>query len=166
MTDWPAAHFKALRKHLDAGLSASQIAAALNGEFRTRYSKNAVIGKARRKLIVLNGRSGSAPVLDKPVRTAPRPKQIQQRPDIAQRKAAAGPKVVPAVPFVPRTADVVSQNVPLLELAVNGCRWPSDAPPFVFCNCPQVAGLPYCEPHSRLAYRAPEPRTQRGRKCA
>ena len=157
MTDWPAAHLKALKKHLDAGLSATLATAALNYELKTNYSRNAIIGKAQRSGLALRGSRWPAPS-EKPPLSLPSPTPIvgkhPKRPDT--RRAAIENAIRKIEP--PRVVEVNPQNLPLLELAPNGCRWPSDAPPFVFCNCPQVAGLPYCEPHSRLAYRAPEPR--------
>jgi len=62
VTLWPQAHVDRLRELLDGGASSSVAAKALNDEFGTAYTRNAVIGKADR----LRGRISS-----KPERTPP-----------------------------------------------------------------------------------------------
>jgi GcrA cell cycle regulator len=163
MSDWLPDHDAALRKHLRAAMTPRAAAAALNREFRTSYTRNSVISRARRIHVPLVSRAvqhhgGHSVSTD----SAPKPKKAvtpAQRPDIAIRKAARGPKA-PAVPFLPRP-DPRPGQVPLLELAADGCRWPSGEGPYLFCNEPQLDGAPYCGPHCSLAYRAPEPRRTR-----
>lgn len=62
VTLWPQAHVDRLRELLDGGASSSAAAKALNAEFGTVYTRNAIIGKADR----MGGRVSS-----KPKRTPP-----------------------------------------------------------------------------------------------
>jgi len=156
MTDWLPEHDAALRKHLRAEMTALAAAAALNREFRTSYTRNSVIGRARRIQVPLVSRAvqhhgGHLVSTD----SAPKPKKAitpAQRPDIAIRKAVSGPKA-PAAPFQPRP-DPRPGQVPLLELAHDGCKWPSGEGPFLFCNHRQNNKGPYCAPHARIAGRS------------
>jgi GcrA cell cycle regulator len=154
MSDWLFEYRAALGTHIKAGLSASQIAGELSIRFKRLFTRNAVIGKARREKLQLQGGT------NKP---GPKPKKATtpaQRPDIAIRKAASAPKA-PAVPFTPRP-DPRPGQVPLLELAADGCRYPNGTEaPYLFCNQPALDGLPYCVNHAALCYRAPDPRRTR-----
>ena len=57
-TDWPPEHSDALREYHAKGMSYLEIAKALNANFNTRYSRNAVLGRSKR--MGLGGRNGSA----------------------------------------------------------------------------------------------------------
>jgi hypothetical protein len=158
MSGWLPEHDNALRRHLENGMSLRDVAAALNAEFHLGKSKNATLGRAWRlgaKSIHPRGKQNATkPKSPRKPRTTP-----AQRPDIAARKAASGPKLVPAS-FVPRP-DPRPGHVPLLDLVPDGCKWPSGDGPFLFCNEPRWPDSPYCGDHHGLAYRAPEPRRQR-----
>lgn len=152
MTGWTPEQDAELRANFDAGLplSYAEMAEVLNGKFGTSYTRNAAIGRGHR-LGLTKIRPNSVP------KTGPkRAVTPAQRPDIAIRKAVALP-TIPA-PFVPRLVEVHTENVPLLDLTPNGCRWPSGDGEFVFCNLPQEPCMPYCPDHCALAYRAPEAR--------
>lgn len=155
---WKPEWTEALRGHLAAGLSASMAAAEINSEFRTAFTRCSVIGKARRSNMTLTAPKVAAvrrPKLPRKPRTTP-----DQRPDIAVRKVATGPKKPPE-PYVPIETNIPPGTTPLLELDLDGCKWATGDGPFVFCNRPVAEGLPYCPGHAALAYRAPEPRKQR-----
>jgi hypothetical protein len=47
-TSWTPQHSEALREYLARGMSYSKIADAINAKFKTAYSRNAAIGRARR----------------------------------------------------------------------------------------------------------------------
>ena len=47
-TNWAPEHSDALREYLGRGMSFSEIAKAINAKFKTAYSRNAAIGRARR----------------------------------------------------------------------------------------------------------------------
>jgi GcrA cell cycle regulator len=57
-TDWPSEHSEALREFHARGMSYLEIAKAINSNFNTRYSRNAVLGRSKR--LGLNGRTGPA----------------------------------------------------------------------------------------------------------
>jgi GcrA cell cycle regulator len=44
----------------------------------------------------------------------------------------------------------------LFELSKEHCRWPvnAEAEEFSFCGNTPLTGLPYCQGHTRLAYRS------------
>jgi hypothetical protein len=47
-TSWTPEHSQALREYLARGMSYSEIADAINAKFKTAYSRNATLGRARR----------------------------------------------------------------------------------------------------------------------
>jgi len=164
MSDWPATWTTALSEIIAKGWSANLAAAELSAQFNRRFTRSAVIGKAKRAGIKLTaGHGGRRGPKGGPSQRKVRPRATSApRPDMAHRKAAGAPKLA-TVPFVLRPDDVKPNRVSLLELTDQTCRWPIStpgAPDFCFCGNPPVEGLPYCGGHSRLAYRPPEPRRQ------
>ena len=155
MSDWLPEYDNALRAHFEAGLSAAMAAAQINATFGLRKSRSAVIGRAQRqKMHMSPGKGGRQGPKGGPSQRKPRPRAASsQRPDTAIRKAASAPKLG-SVSFVPRP-DPRPGAVPLLDLAPDGCRWPSGdhAPTMLFCNEPKIEGLSYCGPHCQIAYR-------------
>lgn len=65
-------------------------------------------------------------------------------------------------PFVPRAADIVPLNIPLLDLEWHQCREPygDDPAAMTFCGHTAEPGKPYCLAHCRVNYRAPEARNR------
>ena len=57
-TDWPPEHSDAIREYYAKGMSYLQIAKAINANFNTRYSRNAVLGRSKR--LGLGGCNGPA----------------------------------------------------------------------------------------------------------
>lgn len=68
----------------------------------------------------------------------------------------------PAAPFVPRAADIVPLNIPLLDLEWHQCRHPygDDPATMTFCGHTAEPGKPYCAAHCQINYRAPEDRNR------
>jgi GcrA cell cycle regulator len=163
MKTWTDDRENAMRELLadpNTAYSANEVAHILSDRFKIEISRNAVIGRCKRQGIPLND---CAPP-GRPSNPAPRPREKPQkavtpaqRPYIAQRKAASGPKLHTAVPQLLRCDDVRGpRHVSLLELTDNTCRWPIStvgAPDFCFCGNPPIEGMPYCAGHCRLAYR-------------
>ena len=158
MSDWPATWTTALSDIIAKGCSANLAAAELSAQFNRRFTRSAVIGKAKRAGIKLSaGHGGRRGPKGGPSQRKVRPRAASApRPDMAARKSAGAPKLA-TVPFQPRP-DPRPGAVPLLELAPDGCRWPSGEGPYLFCNEPQLAGEVYCAEHCCLAYRVQEPR--------
>ncbi len=51
--------------------------------------------------------------------------------------------------------DLKPQNITLMDLKLNSCRWPIGDPKdddFHFCGADSVTGKPYCAEHCKLAY--------------
>ena len=144
---WTAERLDKVRELRDQGLSAAQIAEQI-GHGLTR---NAVIGKLSR----LNLTRG--------------PKREERRND-GQRNGGA--RIVKAVPrlqyemlatiYGEQDARLAYEPIDdanrcsLLDLTENRCRWPISTPgadDFCFCGNASPDGQPYCQGHSRLAYR-------------
>jgi GcrA cell cycle regulator len=136
---WTAPHDAALRAHFAGRMSFSRIAAAINGEFHTGYSRNAVVGRAKR--IGLRGEP-------KPVRVKPRPvpKPVHT--------PAPAPVTLSAAAIALRCAEIAPRHIALTDLAPADCRYPyGEAVPFTFCGHPKLADSSYCAPHFWLCHR-------------
>lgn len=72
----------------------------------------------------------------------------------------------PAAAFVPRTAEVPTLNIPLVDLGRHQCRYEcsgqEDPRLYTFCGNPtRDERCPYCAPHAGIAYRPVEARPPR-----
>jgi GcrA cell cycle regulator len=135
---WPNAYVNLLRQLLPERLSASQIAAELNKQFRTNITRNAVIGKAYRLGLKLIG-GKSTPGTRRP--------RIRKRRVLAPRCPLLPPPVAPPEPFSPAPVAAV---LPEPEQ----CHWPLGEPgdpSFGYCNMRAEPGRPYCSDHGRVA---------------
>lgn len=139
---WTEERLEALKTHFAAGLSCRQIAAEIG------VSRNAVIGKLSR-LGLSREKTGDGLRPKKPrerrARTGPVPRQQFEMLRQVYDEAAF------------TEASVVSrQRCSLFELSKERCRWPvnTEAEEFSFCGNTPLAGLPYCQGHTRLAYRS------------
>ncbi len=166
---WTDERVELLRKLWLEGLSASQIASALqNG-----ITRNAVIGKVHR--LGLSGRvKASAPSVPR-VRTKPlRPMAPRHSAPMVRGNTALAVKSLPAEVVEPEPLeDVVipiSERVTITELKEAMCRWPLGDPTtaeFRFCGAkkPVDGAGPYCAYHSRIAYQpVQERRRERDRE--
>lgn len=154
---WPPEAVDRLQEYWRRGLSASQCARAINEEFGTRLSRNAVIGKAHRLGLARRGHNGA-----RPRAAGPKPRQFKRRPSNPARSAV--PAQPPAIASVAALESEPSpQSVTPAELLPHHCRWPLGdprLPGFRFCGERRADHLPYCIIHARLAYR---PATQEDR---
>lgn len=134
-TDWTAAAVTTLKTLHGNGDSFASIAAQINHQHGTKFTRNAVCGKAHRMGMVWEGPA-------RPKLTKPKPE-----PRRATRKAA--PNVQPYFES-PEDPGMVK----LLDLRVCHCRWPVGDPTsedFRFCGRPMVRGA-YCAGHAARAY--------------
>ncbi len=175
---WTEQTVETLKKFAFEGRSAAWIAAALGAP-----SRNAVIGKANRIGIKLNGIGVPSG------RGAPEPPpQIpwgqKRTPSIEgeQRRERASPAVIPWGRPAPRAqrrdailppetmrarrwtyaeAEVGEmRRVGFSDIGEVECRWPIGDPTqedFAYCGLPIARGRAYCAGHCRLAYRPPSP---------
>jgi GcrA cell cycle regulator len=150
-TNWAPAHSDALREYLGHGMSHSEIAQAINAKFNTAYSRNAVIGRAKRMGLAGADRPDDAP---KPPPKARQPSLHKQR----ERHAAAFMRPVPVFEPVEtrelRCVEIVPRHVLLLDLEPGDCRYPyggdEEGEAITFCAHPRRPGSSYCTPHFHL----------------
>jgi GcrA cell cycle regulator len=164
---WTAEAIEDLKRLALEGSSASVIAAALGAA-----SRNAVIGKANRIGIKLNGDGGAsargkARAGGRPARWAAGPRlpgAAEQRADLAR-----DPRGVPGsrpggeehgrATWAFGEAEVGEmRRVRLEEIREFACRWPLGDPrsgEFAYCGLKPAQGRSYCAGHCRMAYRPP-----------
>jgi GcrA cell cycle regulator len=130
---WPAEHTEALSGYLREGAgSLAQIASLMNKRFGASYSRNSIVGKARRLGIPSNRPPGR---------------------DIAPPKPKSPPP--PPPPSVIRCVEVKPRHIALIELTENTCRWPySEDAPTTYCGHPPLGKESYCGPHFYLSRRS------------
>jgi GcrA cell cycle regulator len=156
---WTEEAVEILRELALEGRSASVIAAAL-GE----ASRSAVIGKANRIGIKLNGGPGGGGARRGAGGYAP--KAIGYDPPASSRGAK-----LPALSGAPERAWCFAEaeigemrRVGFEELRESICRWPLGDPmsgDFAYCGLKSANGRSYCAGHCRMAYQPPESRARR-----
>ena len=150
---WPPEHSSALRRHFDAGLSFSEIARAINLKFTTAYTRNAVLGRAKRMGLVCSGRpqpslQAGPPCQERIVESKPvEPGSAAMRRLTAILKSQEPPKL--------RCAEVEPRHLSLIELECGDCHYPyggdEDGEAITFCGRPRQPGSSYCTPHFQLS---------------
>ncbi len=163
---WTAEAVEDLKKLALQGKSASHISAALGVG-----SRNAVIGKASRIGIKLNG-GGGASVREKGRPRAARPQWATARyarPNSSDQgsgaAAASDPPIKrgegrPAWGFAEVQIGEM-RRLRLEDIRDAACRWPLGDPrsgEFAYCGLTPVGGQSYCAGHCQMAYRSPQPR--------
>jgi GcrA cell cycle regulator len=165
---WTAEAVEDLKKLALEGKSASHISAALGVG-----SRNAVIGKASRIGIKLNGGGGASVRGKVPARagrsqwaSAPytRPSADNHGSDAAA--AAPLPQLSPGDGKPAGRSFGVAEigemrRLRLEEIRDSACRWPLGDPrsgDFAYCGLTPVEGQSYCAGHCRMAYRSPHAR--------
>jgi len=154
---WTAEAVEDLKRLAFEGRSASAIAAAVGAA-----SRNAVIGKANRIGVKLNG-GGQGPGLGKaPARARRASWAIAPRPDGGEPRPI---RVVPDAAFGFGEAEVGEmRRVSFEDMREFACRWPLGDPragDFAYCGLQPLRGHSYCAGHCRVAYRPPEARARR-----
>jgi GcrA cell cycle regulator len=158
-TDWPSEHSEALREYHARGMSYLQIAKAINANFNTRYSRNAVLGRSRR--MGLGSPDGPA--------DSPEPASVDwssAKPEARvpylgkphERHAAAfillAPKFEAAKPVKLRCVAIVPRHLSLIDLEPGDCRYPyggdEEGEAITYCGHPRRKNSSYCGAHFRL----------------
>jgi GcrA cell cycle regulator len=157
---WTEETIEALKQLALEGRSASAIALALGAP-----SRNAVIGKAHRIGIKLNGR-GHASASRGP--RAPREPRLRVATHPRPRSISYGRGLVPAIPrererkapWIFAGAEVGEMlRVGFEDIRGTACRWPIGDPTcedFVYCGLEVASGRSYCAGHCRMAYKPPK----------
>jgi GcrA cell cycle regulator len=164
---WTAEAIEDLKRLALEGRSASAIAATLG-----IASRNAVIGKASRIGIKLNG-GGRAAVLGKGSMsrrsaewlTTPHPQLGAGKPSSAA-VLARGPAATTAderrAPWAFGEAEIGEmRRVRFEDVHESACRWPLGDPrsgDFAYCGLKPAEGQSYCAGHCRMAYRPSQAR--------
>jgi GcrA cell cycle regulator len=161
---WTEEAVEALKSLALQGRSASVIAAALGAP-----SRNAVIGKANRIGIKLNGGPGGAA----PGGTHGVIHRAQAEVFLRPQPAPVERSSTPALPRAPKRkawsfadAEVGEmRRAGLAEIHEFACRWPLGDPTsgdFAYCGLKAAKGHSYCAGHCRLAYQPPKAAASRG----
>src|ERR1700681_1368139 len=95
-TNWPSKTSDALREYVDKGMSYAEIADAINAKFKTSYSRNAAIGRAKRMRLAGPDRSQDLP---KHWPTPPK----DPPPRIGKPRERYAPELTPPMPIFERT---------------------------------------------------------------
>lgn len=145
MQVWTDDRVELLTSMWGRGYSGTQIAVELGG-----VTRNAVVGKVHRLGLSNRIRENCAP---------PRPPRARAAPSLQHRKIRQRPlDIVLAAP----EPEIIEHLIPLrqrcalLDLTDSKCRWPigdPGTPEFFFCGGAPVDGMPYCNYHSRVAYK-------------
>ena len=145
---WAPQHCDALKEFVAAGLSFAEAATALNERFGTAYTRNAVIGRAKRMKLAVRARPARGPNL-----RIPKPKPIASKVNESGREEAA-PVTKRTEPVKLRCVGVQPRLLTFDELAEGDCRYPyggdKDGEPITFCGHPRFRGTSYCAPHFHL----------------
>jgi GcrA cell cycle regulator len=159
-TDWPSEHSEALREFHARGMSYLEIAKAINSNFNTRYSRNAVLGRSKR--LGLGSRNGPADSLE-PVsteRSSPKPEGLTPYLGKPGERHAAGfillaPKFETVKPAKLRCVAIAPRHLLLTDLEPGDCRYPyggdEDGVAITFCGHPRRKNSSYCGAHFRLS---------------
>ena len=155
-TSWAPEHSDALREYLAKGMSYSEIADAINAKFRTAYSRNAAIGRARRM-----GLAGP----DRPRATAssigPSGRRKRRRRGWHKPRERHVPEFMRPMPVFERVetarlrcVEIVPRHLSLVDLEPGDCRYPyggdEEGEAITFCGHPRREGSSYCAPHFHL----------------
>jgi GcrA cell cycle regulator len=151
-SNWTREHCEALRDHLARGMSYSKIADALNAQFKTAYTRNATIGRARRMGLAAPER------IRNPSKHCPKPPRSSAPPDkVRKRRQPEFIRIAPALKAEParlRCVEVDPRHLLLVDLEPGDCRYPyggdADGEPITFCGHVRREGSSYCTPHFHL----------------
>lgn len=158
-SDWTDERIVLLKRlWIMEGLSAGQVAARIGG-----VTRSAVLGKIHRL-----GLWRDTPTSKKQrIRTARLIKaRNDNKPSSAPKRERASAALFNAEPFKEAVEDVIvppEERRGVVALSESSCRWPIGdplTPDFHFCNREHVAGLPYCETHSRRAFLPPQAKSR------
>jgi GcrA cell cycle regulator len=147
-TDWAEEHSKALRELLQSGMSYSRIVDAINAKFKTAYSRNATIGRAKRMGLAGPDRPKDRP---KPILSAeaPRLHKLGERWPSESRRPM--PVCESVEPVKLRCVQIDPRHLWLVDLEPGDCRFPyggdEEGEAITFCGHPRRQGTSYCAAH-------------------
>ena len=152
---WPSEHSDALRDYFLKGMSYAEIARQINARFGTAYTRNAVIGRAKRLGLVIPEWIASpslAPYLPGEAPVSPR-RAVLPNLNVPPQSAMKS-----AVRLELRCVGVQPRLIQLVELDPTDCRYPyggdKEGEAVAFCGHPRQPGSSYCAPHAGLTRRS------------
>ncbi len=163
ITVWTPAQDAALTAYLSAGkMSFAGMAAAINGEFKTNYSRNSAIGRASR----LGLTSKKPPHLIGDVVRKPHAKKSTANTGqhhvvtrIVSANSFGGLRVQQSIAteeYKLRCVEIVPLNLTLADLPDNGCHYIAGSD-LLYCGHPVRDGSSFCTPHHFLCWVPAKP---------
>jgi hypothetical protein len=114
---------------------AAEIAANMSTAYR-KFTRNSIIGLARRNGITLHGR------------------QFEKSECTRKHRRQLGLAMKAQVPRCETVPEEVPEDLKTFaELTSGTCRYPFGTHDYLFCGRPPVENLPYCGAHCRIAFR-------------
>lgn len=149
---WPSEHSDALRDYFFKGLSYAEIGREINARFGTAYTRNAVVGRAKRLGLAEPERMTSPSIVPSlPGEPGPLSPPRLAIPGLNLPPLSA---LKPANPVKLRCVGVQPRLITLLELQRGDCRYPyggdKEGEEISFCGHPRQPGSSYCAPHAHL----------------
>ncbi|RXH19532.1 GcrA family cell cycle regulator [Bradyrhizobium guangzhouense] len=149
---WSSEQSDALRDYFFKGLSYAEIGRQINARFRTAYTRNAVVGRAKRLGLSTPERMISPSIVPSlPGASAPLTPPRAAPPCLNLPPPSA---LKPANPVKLRCVGVQPRLIALDELEPGDCRYPyggdKEGEEINFCGHPRQSGSSYCTPHARL----------------
>jgi GcrA cell cycle regulator len=149
---WPSEHSDALCDYFLKGMSYAEIGREINLRFGTAYTRNAVVGRAKRLGLVVSRRVESPSIVPSlpggSCQPSPRPAAL------AGLNLPPKSALLPAAPVKLRCVGVRPRLISLVELAPGDCRYPyggdRDGEEITFCGHRRESGSSYCLPHACL----------------
>jgi len=151
-TNWAPEHPDALREYLAHRLSFLEVATAINEKFKTAYSRNAVLGRAKRMGLAgqqkLELPACATPCLDRLGESRPaRPSTARFLWPLPAIEKTETPKL--------RCVEIRPRHLSVVDLERAECRYPyggdEEGEAITFCGHPCHPGSSYCTPHFHLS---------------
>jgi GcrA cell cycle regulator len=147
-TSWAREHCDALREYHAKRMSYAEIAEAINEKFKTAYSRNAAIGRARRMGL-------ADPDRPKPPSKASAPQLHRTRKHQTASWLQLMPVFEPVETVKLRCAEIDPRHLSLIDLEPGDCRYPyggdAEGEAITFCGHPQRRASSYCTAHFYLS---------------
>ena len=149
---WSSEHSDALRDYFLKGMSYAEIGREINTRFGTAYSRNAVVGRAKRLGLAAPVRVMSPSIV--PCLPGESGLLSMRRAALPNLNVPPQSALKPAKPVKLRCVGVRPRLIPLVELERDDCRYPyggdKEGEEIAFCGHPRQPGSSYCAPHARV----------------
>jgi GcrA cell cycle regulator len=154
-TNWAGRHSEALREYLAKGMSYAEIAKAINAKFKTAYSRNAALGRAKRMGLAGPDRPRDLPQHWPKATPKARPHRLRkQRERLPTEFLRPMPIFERTEPVKLRCVGITPRHLSLIDLEPGDCRYPyggdEEGQAITFCGHPRREGSSYCTPHFHL----------------